>query len=192
MKMKHLFMAALMAIVPAGFAFAQTTTATQPAAAPADSLDDDAKYATDLLAPGTAAPDFNLQTPDGKKLSLSSLRGKYVVLDFWASWCPDCRRDIPNMRALYNTYAKRGVQFVGVSFDDKMENLKKAITTLDIPYTQVTELKKWKETEISKAYHIKWIPSVYVVDPEGKVVLATVMSEKVAAKLAQIFPSCAE
>ena len=150
------------------------------------------KYATTLLKPGTQAPDFNLSTADGKTLSLSELKGRYVVLDFWASWCPDCRKDLPAIAALHNTYAKRGVEFIGVSFDDKKENLVKAISNFNIAYTQVSELKKWKETQISAAYHIKWIPSMYLIAPDGKVVVSTVMKDKIAAKLAEIMPGCDE
>ena len=120
------------------------------------------------------------------------MRGKYVVLDFWASWCPDCRKDLPAIAALHNTYAKRGVEFIGVSFDDKKENLVKAISDFNIAYTQVSELKKWKETQISAAYHIKWIPSMYLIAPDGKVVVSTVMKDKIAAKLAEIMPGCDE
>lgn len=154
--------------------------------------DDDAKYATELLKPGTEAPDFALATPDGKTVKLSDMRGKYVVLDFWASWCPDCRKDLPAIAALHNTYAERGVEFIGVSFDDKKENLVKAISDFNIAYTQVSELKKWKETQISAAYHIKWIPSMYLIAPDGKVVVSTVMKDKIAAKLAEIMPGCDE
>ena len=97
-------LAIMMAAAPTTWAQAQTenTNATTTATAAAD---DDAKYATTLLKPGTQAPDFNLSTADGKTLSLSELKGRYVVLDFWASWCPDCRRDLPHMVRM-PTYAK--------------------------------------------------------------------------------------
>ena len=161
---------------------------TQPSAA----ADPDTRFAVDLLKVGTEAPDFALSTLDGKTVKLSDMRGKYVVLDFWASWCPDCRRDLPSVGALHKTYSARGVEFVGVSFDDKKENLVKAIADYNIAYTQVSELKKWKETAISKAYHIGWIPTVYVIDPQGKVALATVVSDKVSAYLHSVYPDCAE
>lgn len=166
-------------------ASAQAGTSTAQADGDADS-----KYATGLISKGQAAPDFTLSTVDGKKLTLSKLRGHYVVLDFWASWCPDCRRDIPSMKRMYETFAPKGVEFVGVSFDDDKSKLQKAVSDLGIEYTQVSELKKWKETATSKKFRISWIPTMYLISPEGKVVLATVMSDKLEAELNKIFPSC--
>ena len=145
--------------------------------------DADAKYATELLKPGTEAPDFKLKTVDGKTFRLSSLRGQYVVLDFWASWCPDCRKDAPNLVRMHQQFKDKGVAFVGVSFDYDKEAWRKGIETYHIDYTQVSELKRWKETAISPAYHIKWIPSMYLVDPEGRIVLGTVLSDKLERTL---------
>lgn len=152
----------------------------------------DAKYATNLLKAGTVAPEIALKTIDGKQFSLKSLRGKYVVVDFWASWCPDCRKDAPNVVAMYNKFHKKGVEFVGVSFDTKSESWKSAVEKLGIPYTQVSDMKNMRESPVALAYNIKWIPTVYVIDPEGKVVLATVMSQKVDAYLTSVYPDCAE
>lgn len=147
--------------------------------------DADSKYATELLKPGTSAPDFTLNDLDGNRHSLSSLRGNYVVLDFWASWCPDCRKDTPELKRLYSLYGKN-VRFVSISFDDKPENWKKYVTANQMEWLQLSELKKWKETEISKQYSIHWIPSMYVIDREGNIILSTVMIEKVAAKLKEL------
>lgn len=152
----------------------------------------DAKYATNLLKAGTVAPEIALKTIDGKQFSLKSLRGKYVVVDFWASWCPDCRKDAPNVVAMYNKFHKKGVEFVGVSFDTKSESWKSAVEKLGIPYTQVSDMKNMRESPVALAYNIKWIPTVYVIDPEGKVVLATVVSQKVDAYLTSVYPDCAE
>lgn len=163
---------------------AQAQTNAQTTAA-----DLDAKYATELLKPGTEAPEITLNTIDGKQFSLKSLRGKYVVLDFWASWCSDCRRDAPNIVALYNKFHQKGVEFVGVSFDRNNESWKNGVAKLALPYTQVSDLKNMRESPVSLAYHIKWIPSVYVIDPEGKVALATVMSDKVDAFLTSVLSS---
>lgn len=152
----------------------------------------DAKYATNLLKAGTVAPEIALKTIGGKQFSLKSLRGKYVVVDFWASWCPDCRKDAPNVVAMYNKFHKKGVEFVGVSFDTKSESWKSAVEKLGIPYTQVSDMKNMRESPVALAYNIKWIPTVYVIDPEGKVVLATVVSQKVDAYLTSVYPDCAE
>lgn len=146
--------------------------------------DDDAKYATELLKGGAAAPDFTLNTIDGKIFRLNDLKGRYVVIDFWASWCPDCRKDLPNIIRIYNEYHKQGVEFVGVSFDTDKAAWKSAVEKNAIPYAQVSELKKFHDTEISKAYGVKWIPSMYLIGKDGKVILGTVLSDKLEKTLA--------
>lgn len=156
----------------------------------AEQEDPDVKYASELLEVQSAAPDFTLKTPDGKTVKLSDYKGRYVVLDFWASWCSDCRKDLPNMVAMQEKYAGKGIVFIGVSFDDKKENWTAAIEKYGLGYTQVSELKKWKETEISKAYAIKWIPTLYLIDPAGRVALATVVSEKIDAMLEGLTSCC--
>lgn len=169
---------------------ASTAAAQQPSQKAEEDLD--AKYAATLLRPGTEAPDFALPAINGDTVRLSDFRGRYVVLDFWASWCPDCRKDAPVIAALSKTYAERGVAFVGVSFDTDRAAWQKAIDTYGITYTQVSPLKKWKTTDIYRAYGVEWIPSVYVIDPQGRIVLATVLSSKVADALARLSPCCAE
>ena len=150
--------------------------------------DDDVKYAVDLLKPGTPAPDFQLATPDGKMVKFSDFaKGKYVVVDFWASWCPDCRKDAPEIIRLYNQFHAKGVEFLGVSFDNDREKWQTCIDTMKIPYMQVGELKRMKESAVAAAYGIKWIPSVYLIGPDGKVVVSTVLSYKIEAKLKEIF-----
>ena len=184
--MKHfkLFLLALAMTTMPQAINAQAQTNAQTTAA-----DLDAKYATELLKPGTEAPEIALNTIDGKQFTLKSLRGKYVVLDFWASWCSDCRRDAPNIVALYNKFHQKGVEFVGVSFDRNNESWKNGVAKLALPYTQVSDLKNMRESPVSLAYNIKWIPSVYIIDPEGKVALATVMSDKVDAFLTSVLSS---
>lgn len=145
--------------------------------------DADSKYATEMLKKGTPAPAFTLETPDGNAVSLSDFKGKYVVLDFWASWCPDCRKDAPEVVKAYQEYKDKGVAFVGVSFDTDKEAWQNAIKEYNIQYPQISELKKWKETKISSDYHINWIPSMYIIDPEGKIVTGTVMIEKLFKQL---------
>lgn len=188
MKQIKLFLFALaLTIMP------QAINAQTAANAQANVVEDlDAKYATNLLKPGTDAPDINLKTIDGKQFSLKSLRGKYVVLDFWATWCPDCRKDSPYIMSLYEKFAHKGVEFVGVSFDTKAESWKNGVEKLGIKYTQVSDMKNMRESAVAQTYAIKWIPTVYVIGPDGKVVLATVMSDKVGAYLTSVYPDCAE
>lgn len=139
----------------------------------------DEKYATELVKVGTVAPDFKMKTPDGKTIQLSKYaKGKTVVLDFWASWCPDCRKDAPEVVRLYEKYHQYGIEFIGISMDTDVEAWKKAIEKFGITYPQVSELKKFKETDIAKDYGVKWIPSIVVVGPDGQVKLSTVMTNK--------------
>lgn len=156
----------------------QQQTKAQEQQAKEQQQDPDVQYGAQLLKAGSDAPEFRLKGPDGKELALSDFRGKYVVLDFWASWCGDCRRDIPNIKALYEKYSPKGVEFVGVSFDDNAERWQNAIKEFGLKYHQVSELKKWKTTDIYAAYGIKWIPTIYIIGPDGKVKLATVLSER--------------
>ena len=188
---KNIIAAVAMALA-ANAAYAQHTAPAAAPAATAQDADLDAKYATELLKPGTAAPDITLNTLDGKTFTLKSLRGKYVVVDFWASWCPDCRKDAPNIIAMHRKFGGKGVEFVGVSFDKNRESWAAGVSKLGIPYAQVSDLKPMRESPVAQAYHIKWIPSVYVIDPEGNVALSTVMSDKVSAYLTSVYPDCAE
>ena len=149
--------------------------------------DQDSKYATELIKAGTAAPDFKMLTPDGKKFQFSKFaKGKTVVLDFWASWCPDCRKDAPEVVRMYQAYKEKGVEFLGVSMDTDVDAWKKAIEKFGIEYPQVSELKKFKETDIAKAYGVNWIPSMVVIGADGKVALSTVLTYKVDKYLKEL------
>lgn len=156
--------------------------------------DMDSKYATGLIQPGTAAPDLKLKTPEGKTVSLLSYQkakkkgqaGKTLVLDFWASWCPDCRKDAPEVVRMYREYSQKDIEFVGVSMDTDVDAWQKAIGKYGITYPQVSELKKFKDTDVAKAYGVGWIPSMVVVGPDGKVALSTVLTYKVDKYLKEL------
>ena len=149
--------------------------------------DMDDKYATELVKAGTVAPDFKMKTPDGKTIQLSKYaRGKTVVLDFWASWCPDCRKDAPEVVRMYEEYHQYGIEFIGISMDTDVEAWKKAIEKFGITYPQVSELKKFKETDIANADGVKWIPSMVVVGPDGQVKLSTVLTYKLDKYLKEL------
>lgn len=147
--------------------------------------DDDAKYATELLKPSTEAPNFTFND-NGKATSLKDLRGSYVVLDFWATWCGDCRKDMPAMESIYADFSQKGIRFVGISFDKNREALDKYISENNIAWPQYFDGKSMRESPMNESYKIKWIPTVYILDKEGRVVLATVMIDKVRAKLNEI------
>lgn len=144
----------------------------------------DSLYARDLLTVGTVAPE--LTDAEGNTISMEKYRGHYIVLDFWASWCPDCRKDMPQMKELYAQYHTKGVQFLGISFDTTREALDNYLKKEAIAWPQVTELKKMKESKMAQAYHIRWIPSIYLIDPNGKVLIATVEIEKLKTLLGEI------
>ena len=99
---------------------------------------------------------------------------------------------LSQMGGIINKFAPKGVEFVGVSFDTKAESWKNGVEKLGIKYTQVSDMKNMRESAVAQTYAIKWIPTVYVIGPDGKVVLATVMSDKVGAYLTSVYPDCAE
>lgn len=156
---------------------------------PSDSLD--AKYATQMLPAGSIIPELALPTPEGDTLRLSDFRGQWVVMDFWASWCPDCRADIPNVLRLYEAYASRGVTFVGISFDDNAEAWQQAIEKYALPYPQASELQRMRDSETAAQFGIKWIPSLYLVTPDGRVALGTVLSDRMERALQRVVSNAA-
>lgn len=143
----------------------------------------DSLYAQSLLKVGTQAPNFELPTPEGKKVQLSDFKGKYVLIDFWASWCPDCRRISPNVEAIAKEYQGKDLTVVAVSFDIDKEAWVKYINRNGAPINEVhvSELKKMKESAVAKAFGVQWIPSLYLLDKDRKVLLATVEVSKVEA-----------
>ena len=145
----------------------------------------DSVYAQKLLKPGTDAPDFILPMPNGYRLQLAEFKGKYVLLDFWASWCPDCRKDIPTVKSMFEKYGKK-VQFIGVSFDVDRDRWTKCIMDNGMKWRHVSELKKMREAKIAQTYGVQWIPSMTLIGPDGKVVLSTVVVERMEKALSEI------
>lgn len=116
---------------------------------------------------GTPAPDFEAPDVMGKPVKLSDYRGKYLVLDFWASWCKDCRAEMPALKALYDKYEPEGIQFLGVSFDTDLQAMIDYGFEADIPWMVVCNQIKMKENPISAAYGLHWIPTMFLICPEG-------------------------
>ena len=144
----------------------------------------DARYAANLIKEGPA-PDFCIQGTDGKNYTLKDFKGKTVILDFWATWCPDCREETPRLLALQKKLkGRKDVVLVGVSFDTDPSALAAYVKEQGMDWLQLSEFKKRKDSAIAAAYHIQWIPTKYVVGPDGRILLATVMQDKVEALLA--------
>ena len=146
-----------------------------------EAKDLDPQYAKDLIKSGQA-PDFTLPGTDGKTYSLKDFRGKTLIIDFWATWCPDCREEMPQLLALQKKLrGRKDIVMVGVSFDTDPAKLEAYVKEQGIGWLQLSDFKSKKESAISEAYHIQWIPTKYVIGPDGKVLLATVMQDKVDA-----------
>ena len=146
------------------------------------------KEKIDLLkkvAVGQPAPDFTLDTPEGTPLSLSSFKGKVVVIDFWASWCGPCRRENPHMVKLYNEVHDKGVEFLGVSLDKDKDKWLKAIEDDGLVWSHVSDLKYWN-SEAAKMYGINGIPATVVVDQNGVIAAKKVFGDELKSEIEKL------
>jgi peroxiredoxin len=134
---------------------------------------------------GAQAPDFVQSTPDGKRVSLTDYRGKYVLLDFWASWCHPCRAEHPNVLKAYEIYKKRNFEVLSISIDDEKgrEKWLQAIADDYMPWTQVSDLHG-PENEAAQRYNIHAIPQNFLIDPMGKIVASNLHGDDLVAQLA--------
>lgn len=149
------------------------------------------KFLKDLqdLNIGTVAPEFIQNDTTGNPISLSSFRGKYVLLDFWASWCGPCREESAHMRQLYQDFSNRNFTILGISLDaaDDKEVWIKAIKDDGLVWTQVSDLKHW-DNSIVKLYSIKAIPQTFLIDPNGIIIARGLNYEELKDKLNTILP----
>lgn len=143
----------------------------------------DAQYATELIKPGKKVPDFMLNDLDGKPHKLSEFRGKKVVLVFWATWCPDCRAEVPELKAMMAEADPEKVVFVSVSFDRNFDTLCKFVEDNSLGGVQLFDTAGKKDSKVSSDFHIKWIPSLYLIDEKGKVLISTVVANKITSFL---------
>ncbi|GEO06795.1 thiol:disulfide interchange protein [Adhaeribacter aerolatus] len=137
------------------------------------------------VAVGQQAPDISLPAPDGKSVSLSSLRGKYVLVDFWASWCGPCRQENPNVVRMYNQYKDKGFEIFGVSLDESRDKWLKAIDADKLTWPHVSDLKGW-ESSAAKLYNIQAIPQTLLLDKEGKIIAKNLRGPSLEEKLASL------
>lgn len=138
-------------------------------------------------AVGVEAPDFTMNDPEGKPVQLSSLRGKVVMIDFWASWCAPCRQENPNVVKLYQQYHDKGFEIIGVSLDRAKEEWVQAIKDDQLSWIHVSDLQYWQNAA-ARLYGVNSIPQTYLLDKEGKIIAKGLRSEQLATKLSELFP----
>ncbi len=135
---------------------------------------------------GAMAPEIDLPTPEGNNVKLSSLRGNYVMVDFWAAWCGPCRKENPNVVKAYNKYHDKGFEVYGVSLDKTKEKWVAAIAKDGLPWTQVSDLQYFNSVAAA-AYGVTSIPATVLIDREGKIIAKNLRGAALEEKLAEIF-----
>lgn len=138
------------------------------------------------LAVGSPAPEISLPNPEGKIIPLSSLRGKYVLVDFWAKWCGPCRKENPNIVKAYNKYKDKGFTVYSVSLDRTREDWLQGIREDGLTWTHVSDLKFW-QSEAARTYNINAIPFSLLLDPNGIIIAKNLRGQALEKKLSEIF-----
>lgn len=137
---------------------------------------------------GAAAPELAGQTPAGTELKLSDLRGKVVLVDFWASWCRPCRMENPNVKKAYAKYAGKGFEILGVSLDNAKDKWVQAIEQDGLPWKHISDLRGW-QSQHAQLYGVNSIPATFLLDKEGKIIAKNLRGPALEAKLQELFGS---
>lgn len=138
-----------------------------------------------VTAVGQIAPEISLANPNGQIVKLSSLRGKYVLIDFWAKWCGPCRRENPNVVKAYKRFKEKGFEVFGVSLDRNKEDWVKAIAEDGLTWTHVSDLKYF-ESQAAKDYNINAIPFSILLDKSGKIIAKNLRGAALEKKLEEV------
>jgi thiol-disulfide isomerase/thioredoxin len=138
-----------------------------------------------VTAVGVVAPDFVQNDPEGKPVKLSDFRGKYLLVDFWASWCGPCRAENPNVVKAYNKYKGKGFTILGVSLDRERDPWLKAILDDKLTWTHVSDVRYW-DNEVAKQYGIRAIPANVLLDKNGRIVGKNLRGDKLEQALAKL------
>jgi len=155
--------------------------------AKAGQLQEEQQAKLDNLIPvGSEAPDFSQASPEGKQIALSDLRGKVVLIDFWASWCRPCRMENPNVKKVYDRFHNKGFEILGVSLDKDKSAWTGAIKQDGLPWKHVSDLAFWNNA-VAQQYGVSSIPYTVLVDRDGKVLAKNLRGPALEAKLAEIF-----
>jgi thiol-disulfide isomerase/thioredoxin len=135
---------------------------------------------------GSVAPDFAQADTSGNMISLKSFRGKYVLVDFWASWCGPCRMENPNVVEAFNKYKDKNFTVLGISLDRSKDPWLQAIYQDGLAWTHVSDLKFWSN-DVARMYKISSIPQNLLLDPEGKIIAKNLRGEELQNKLKELF-----
>jgi peroxiredoxin len=138
------------------------------------------------MQPGMEAPAFTLPDANGKAVSLADYRGKYVLLDFWASWCAPCRAENPNVLKAYNTYHAKGFEVLSVTVDNSREAWLKAVKEDQLPWTHLYDPTGF-ENVAARAYYIRAVPTTFLIGPDGRIVAMNLRGPALGQRLAEIF-----
>ncbi|MCA5006740.1 TlpA family protein disulfide reductase [Sphingobacterium sp. WQ 366] len=137
------------------------------------------------LQPGAIAPIFAQQDTSGKNVELAMFKGKYVLIDFWASWCVPCRKENPYLVTAYEKFRNKNFEILGISLDDKKSNWMIAIKQDNLQWYNVSDLKGWKN-DVATLYGVKAVPTNYLIDPTGKIVAKNLRGEQLEKILSEI------